>query len=423
MGGRHGQRSGEPGWEAWPAPLYVIVPLAGLTLIALIVLWPAPVPTSGQAAPGMERVTGTIAEITSTPCPEAPAVEGAPAGGQETDPGECGRAQVELTGGSAAGESVTTDLPTGPGPHGYDPGDRVVLMSMPAAPGGPEAAAAPAYQIVDHDRSTPLAVWGVAFALAVIAFGRWRGVMSLIGLAVTFVLLLMFIIPAILAGQPPLLVAVVGSTAIMLVVLYLTHGFALSTSMAVIGTLSSLCLTGLLSLAAIGMTELNGITDESSFYLDMSHQINTQGLLLASIIIGSLGVLDDVTVTQAATVTELARANPSYGFRRLYQAASRVGRAHIASVINTIILAYAGASLPLLLLINVSAQPLGEVLANPVFGQEIVRAVAGTLGLIAAVPITTALTALAVTRSAAAASGRDRAAEAPAVAAADAGTP
>src|SRR5690606_38126445 len=115
---------------------------------------------------------------------------------------------------------------------------------------------------------------------------------------------------------------------------------------------------------------------------------------LASIIIGSLSVLDDVTVTQAATVAELARANPSSGFGRLYRAAGRIGRAHIASVINTIVLAYAGASLPLLLLINIGGQPIDEVVTNPLFAQEIVRAVVGTLGLIAAVPVTTALAAL-----------------------------
>ncbi|WP_428834769.1 YibE/F family protein [Nonomuraea roseola] len=130
----------------------------------------------------------------------------------------------------------------------------------------------------------------------------------------------------------------------------------------------------------------------------MSYRIDAQGLLLASILIGSLGVLDDVTVTQAVTVTELAHANPSYGFLQLYRAAGRVGRAHIASVINTIILAYSGASLPLLLLISVAKQPLGEVLTNPLIAQEIVRSVVGTLGLIAAVPLTTALTALVSSR-------------------------
>jgi uncharacterized membrane protein len=212
------------------------------------------------------------------------------------------------------------------------------------------------------------------------------------------VLLLTFVIPGILEGKPPMLVAIVGAAAIMLTVLYLTHGFTLATSMALLGTLASLVITGALSYAAIGLARLNGITDDSSFTLDMSLSIDTQGLLLASIIIGALGVLDDVTVTQSVTVAELAAANPSYGFRRLYRAGSRVGRAHIASVINTIILAYAGASLPLLLLFSIGEQPLGEVLTTPVLAQEIARSVVGTLGLIAAVPITTALAALVTAR-------------------------
>ncbi|GII32880.1 hypothetical protein Pmi06nite_63220 [Planotetraspora mira] len=165
-----------------------------------------------------------------------------------------------------------------------------------------------------------------------------------------------------------------------------------------VGTLTSLSLTGLLSAVAIDAVHLRGVTDDSSFLLDMSYSINTQGLLLAGIIIGALGVLDDVTVTQAVTVEELAVANPGYTFRQLYRAAGRVGRAHIASVINTIILAYSGAALPLLLLFSIGDQDLGDVLRNPVLAQEIVRAVVGTLGLIAAVPITTALAALAATR-------------------------
>ena len=226
-----------------------------------------------------------------------------------------------------------------------------------------------------------------------------RGLTALAGLAVTFAVLLFFIVPAILAGEQPLLVAIVGSAAIMLAVLYLTHGVNTATSVAVLGTLASLALTALLSATAVGTMYLSGATDEQANYVNIVHHVNLQGLLLAGILIGSLGVLDDVTVTQAATVTELARANPSYRFGQLYRAATRVGRAHIASVINTIILAYAGASLPLLILITESSQPLGQTLSNQLVAQELVRSAVGTLGLIAAVPITTALAALTSSRS------------------------
>lgn len=389
------------------AVLAVIIPLAVATLIALVVMWPAdpePAPSGTQ----LTRVTGTIVRIDRKPCP--PAVQpgtggegtdaaGAPAAPQEpapppTDPRKCGDAVVDLTSGSAAKSTITTALPSGPGARVFAKGDKVILVQSPGAELNPE------YLLSDHDRSNAMWLVAAAFALAVIAFGRWRGLTALAGLAVTFALLLWFLIPAILGGAPPLAAAIVCASAIMLAVLYLTHGFSVRTSIAVMGTLASLILTGLLAIVAIGLTHLTGIIDDNSLILDLGYRLNAQGLLLASIIIGSLGVLDDVTVTQVATVTEVARADPACGFRSLYRAAGRVGRAHIASVINTIVLAYAGASLPLLLLFTISSQPLGDVLTNPVVAQEIVRSVAGTLGLIAAVPITTALAALVATRSA-----------------------
>ncbi|GLW09459.1 hypothetical protein Misp01_45880 [Microtetraspora sp. NBRC 13810] len=400
MGAGHAHGPTPPaGRRAVWAAAAVIVPLAVATVAALVWMWPPGLAAPAPSAAGLERVTGTITSVDLKPCPQEPPLEGVPQAAQppEPDPATCGDAEVLLSSGRNSGIHVTTGLPSGPGAPRFAEGDDVVLLHMPAS-----ELDAPPYQLSDHDRSTPLWWFVAAFALAVVAFGRWRGVTALVGLAVTFVLLLMFVIPAILAGEPPLPVAIAGAAAIMLAVLYLTHGFSLTTSTAVVGTLVSLSLTGVLAYAAIGVARLNGITDDSSFYLDLSYDINTQGLLLASVIIGSLGVLDDVTVTQAVTVAELARANPSYGFAKLYRAAARVGRAHIASVINTIILAYSGASLPLLLIISVGGRPIEEILASPVLAQEIMRSVVGTLGLISAVPITTALAALVSARGAAA---------------------
>ncbi|MFG1944375.1 YibE/F family protein [Nonomuraea sp. NPDC048826] len=371
------------------ATLAVLLPLAVVTLAALVWLWPDARREAAPEQAGFQRVGGTITAITLTPCGETE--PGAP----KPHPATCGEATITVGEGRDLGSEVTVPLPSGPGSQRFAAGDDVVLLHNPEAEEG-----MPAYQLSDHDRSAPLLLLGAAFALAVIAFGRWRGVTALAGLAITFVLLLTFVIPGILAGEPPMLVAIVGASAIMLSVLFLTHGFTLATSMAVLGTLASLAVTGVLSYAVIGIAELSGITDDSSFTLDMSMSIDTQGLLLASIMIGALGVLDDVTVTQSVTVSELAAANPSYGFRRLYRAGSRIGRAHIASVINTIILAYAGASLPLLLLFSIGEQPLGEVLTTPVIAQEVARSVVGTLGLISAVPITTALAALVTSRHA-----------------------
>ncbi|MCW2832055.1 MAG: YibE/F family protein [Nocardioides sp.] len=359
--------------------LVVIAPIVVLTLVGLVWLWPSAdaVPVPEQQA--MTQYTGTITDVDRQECPEQ----------LPDEVNGCGSAQVRMTGAPASDEETEVPLPNGTGAPEVDVGDEVVLISTSSPDGD-------VYSIVDHQRSTGLWVLSAAFALALVAFGRWRGLTALAGLGVTFALLLFFVVPAILDGEPPLLVAIVGSSAIMLTVLYLTHGFALPTTVAVLGTLAALTLTGLLSAATVAALHLTGVTDDLSASVGMSQGINTEGLLLAGIVIGSLGVLDDVTVTQAATVSELARANPSYRFIELYAAASRVGRSHIASVVNTIVLAYAGSSLPLLILIVANNDSLGGVVTDQIVAQEIVRSVVATLGLIAAVPLTTALAALAL---------------------------
>lgn len=375
--------------RAWRPALIVIIPVALLTLAAMVWLWP---PKSRATTDASQYVTGTVTSVLHASCPK-PTAGGELPPGQTAGQTDCGSVLVRLTSGPEDGEQIAVDVPSGPGAPKVTDGDDVTLLYLPDTPFGDP------YQIADHQRGRQLWVMGAAFVLAVIAFGRWRGLTALAGLAVTFAVLLFFVVPAILAGESPLLVAVVGSAAIMLAVLYLTHGVNTATSVAVLGTLASLALTALLSAAAVSAMQLTGAADEQANYVNIVHHVNLQGLLLAGILIGSLGVLDDVTVTQAATVTELARANPSYRFGQLYRAATRVGRAHIASVINTIILAYAGASLPLLILITESSQPLGQTLTNQLVAQELVRSAVGTLGLIAAVPITTALAALTSSRS------------------------
>jgi uncharacterized membrane protein len=298
---------------------------------------------------------------------------------------------VRVTEGAGAGQEVTTPLPQGPGAPEVVEGDEVQLIRSSTPEGD-------TWSIVDHQRESGLWVLAAAFALAVIAFGRWRGVTALVGLAVTFTLLLFFVVPAILAGEPPLLVAIVGSSAIILAVLYLTHGFSVWTTVAVVGTLASLALTGLLSALAVGSLELTGFTDDLSTSVGTTYGVDMRGLLLAGIVIGSVGVLDDVTVTQAATVGEIARADPGYGVRDLYRAGARVGRAHVASVINTIVLAYAGSSLPLVILVVANNDSFGQVVTDQIIAQEVVRSAVATLGLVAAVPITTALAAMVAPR-------------------------
>ncbi|WP_432479480.1 YibE/F family protein [Nocardioides sp. GXQ0305] len=380
--GAHAKHAAAESTSMRRTALAVIVPIAVLTLVGMVWLWPSqgvPAPGSSGSAP---QVDGEVLALQRETC-------------EEELPDEvngCGTARVRVTSGADEGAEAVVPLPNGPGAPLIAAGDEVVLIES-SSPDGTT------YSVVDHQRATELWVLLGAFALALVAFGRWRGVSALAGLAVTFAILLFFVVPAILAGEPPLLVAIVGAAAITLTVLYLTHGFASSTTIAVLGTLLSLALTGVLSAVAVSALHLTGITDDISTSVNVSYTVNMQGLLLAGIVIGSLGVLDDVTVTQAATVTELGRANPGYGVVELYRAATRVGRSHIASVVNTIILAYAGSSLPLLILIVANEDSLGMVLTDQIIAQEIVRSVVATLGLVAAVPITTGLAAVTVRRA------------------------
>jgi uncharacterized membrane protein len=356
----------------------VLVPAALATLIAMLLLWPARAHLPAASGNDGQRATGTVVAVTEQSCPEA--TTGAQA---------CGSATVRVQQGPGAGSQAVVDLPRGPGAPQLRVGDAVVLLYFPGAvPGGG------AYTVVDHQRGTPL-TWLIALTMAVIvAFGRWRGLTSLAGLGFTFAVLVLFIVPAILNGSPPLLVAVVGSAAIMFAALYLTHGVNVHTSVAVAGTLASLVLTGVLGVVFTAALHLSGVaTDDDSYLASVQGSIDMRGLLLAGVVIGALGVLDDVTVTQAATVAEMATAGPTTRWR-LYQAAGRVGRAHVASAVNTIVLAYAGTSLPLLLLFATGSQPVSQVLTGEVLAQEILRSAVGTIGLVASVPITTALAAL-----------------------------
>src|SRR5690606_5150617 len=213
----------------------------------------------------------------------------------------------------------------------------------------------------------------------------------------SFAVLSVFILPAILQGSNPLLVAVVGGSAIMLATLYMCHGLSARTSVAVLGTLVSLLLIGVLGSLFIDWAHLTGNTDDQTGLVHgLFPGIGIQGLLLAGVLIGSLGVLDDVTVTQTSAVWELKEADPRAGWRKLYSAAMRIGRDHIASVVNTLVLAYAGAALPLLLLFSIAHGGVATVATSEVVAEEIVRTLVGSIGLVASVPVTTLLAALVV---------------------------
>jgi uncharacterized membrane protein len=227
-----------------------------------------------------------------------------------------------------------------------------------------------------------------------VILGRLRGLAALVGLGISVVILLTFVIPAILGGTSPVLVASIGAGAIAFIVLYLAHGFTGQTTVAVLGTLTGIGLTLMLSLIWTPFAKLSGLASESALIVQaVGVEIDLGGLLLAGIVIGALGAIDDVAITQTSAIWEIGAADRELDRRELFRAGMRVGRDHVGSIVNTLALAYAGASLPLLILFQLSRQPLGQLIGSEIVATEIVRTLVGSIGLVAAMPVTTWLAA------------------------------
>ncbi|MFI0964368.1 YibE/F family protein [Streptomyces sp. NPDC021080] len=379
----------------------VLIPFAAAVAVGLVVLWPGGAPAHERTGVGFDRQTqqATVTKIDQVDCKSVNAssgsatAAGSAAGGSSArrgTTGECKKATVRIDTGKDKGRTFTEIVQPDQSRQLHQ-SEKVVVAYEPSAPKDLQ------YSVTDANRKLPLTLLSVIFAVVVVVIGRMRGVMALVALAISFLILNFFILPAILQGSNPLLVAVVGSSAIMLIALYMCHGLSARTSVAVVGTLLSLVLIGLLGSVFIDWAVLTGNTDDSTGLIHgLYPSIDMSGLLLAGVIIGSLGVLDDVTVTQTSAVWELHEANPTMGRRGLYRAGIRIGRDHIASVVNTLVLAYAGAALPLLLLFSIAQSSVGTVANSELVAEEIVRTLVGSIGLVAAVPVTTALAALVV---------------------------
>ncbi|MFE4826139.1 YibE/F family protein [Streptomyces sp. NPDC056672] len=388
----------------------VLIPFATAVVVGLAVLWPGGTPTHERTGVGFDRQTvqGQVVQIERVDCKDVNAAQ-IPSTGDLSKPqgreaeraenGDCAKATIELTSGKEKGHTFI-EIVQPDAPRQFHVKQGVVVAYAPDAPRDLQ------YSVTDVNRTFPMALLAGIFALAVVVVGRLRGVMALVALAVSFAVLTLFILPAILQGSNPLVVAVVGASAIMLLALYMCHGLTARTSVAVLGTLISLLLIGLLGSLFIGWASLTGNTDDNTGLIHgLYPEIDMSGLLLAGVIIGSLGVLDDVTVTQTSAVWELHQADPSMGPRALYRAGIRIGRDHIASVVNTLVLAYAGAALPLLLLFSIAQSGVGTVANSELVAEEIVRTLVGSIGLVASVPVTTALAALVVSADRAGAKG------------------
>jgi uncharacterized membrane protein len=363
----------------------LLLPFALASVIGVILLYPFGGTPQGKGTQ-QEPVSGEVTAVSKGSCEDGVQVGSAD--------GPCMLISVKMSDGAASGKEITTRAPIEPSSPRFAVGDKVVMAYSGADPANGDS-----YKVVDFQRGMPLAVLAGLFALAILVLGRYQGVAALAALGLSFVVLLMFVLPAILAGENPLLVAVAGAGLIMFVALYLTHGLSARTSTAVLGTMISLVLIGGLGALFTALTKLTGLDEDTGLLLGtLGTSLDTRGLLLAGLIIGALGVLDDVTVTQASVVWELRRANPLLSWRELYAAGLRIGRDHVSSAVNTLAMAYAGAALPILLYSYLSDAGLGTILGSQSIAQEIVRTLVGSIGLIACVPVTTLVAALVASR-------------------------
>jgi uncharacterized membrane protein len=355
-----------------------------VTVVGLLVWRPSegvglPEGVAGQG----ERVTATVSGSAEVAC------AGTDIAGEAL---VCEEVQLEITSGANDGGTGTFEIYPQPGAPDFDRGDRIVVTEF-ELPGGEVS-----YTFADYQRSSPLLWLTALFLVAVVALGRFQGLRALGGLVVSGIVLLAFTFPALLDGQPPLGVALVSSVVIALAALYLSHGVNDTTTVALLGTLGALALTGGLAALFTRAAQITGLASEDQIFLLVSAEgVDVRGLVLAGIVLGSLGVLDDVTVTQVSAVARLREANPSYGLAELYRNGVRIGRDHIASVVNTLVLAYAGAALPLLLFYSNVGIGFSESVTSEIVAVEVIRTLVGSIGLVAAVPLTTMLAAVVVT--------------------------
>ena len=363
----------------------VVATLVVAALAGMAIWWPRGDPDIDEEALGYaDRVNATVASADVGPCSFDP----------ESD---CNAVSARITSGPDQGEFANLESPTDAGTavSKLRTGDDIVLNDA-----GPETPADGRYSFADVQRGLPLVILAVVFGVAVVALGRLRGLLALAGIGVTMGVLLAFVFPALLRGASPLGVALTGAIVIAVGTIYLAHGVSDRTTVALLGTMASLLLTAALAGAFGAAADLSGLASEDSLnLLAFAPELDFRGLLLAATIIGTLGVLDDVTVTQVSAVWELHRSNPRAGARELYSAGIRIGRAHIASTVNTLVLAYTAAALPMLLLFTQSGLALGEVLTSETIAVEIVQTLVGSVGLVASVPLTTALASWVVTLS------------------------
>lgn len=271
----------------------------------------------------------------------------------------------------------------------FEPGEHIVLAQTVTPEGQVQ------WSAVDHVRRPSLLLLFVLFVVAVLAINRVKGLMALLSMAVSFAVLFLLILPLILAGYSPILSALLGALFILPASFYLSHGMNKKTTIAAVGTFISLVFTGVLAAIFTQVANITGFASEEAAFLFTGGReaINFKGLVLAGIMIALMGVLDDVCITQSSVAEQLKKNNPKIGFKKLFHSTMEVGKDHVASVVNTLVLVYTGASLPLLLLFMDSSQSIAQILNYELVAEEVVRTLVGSIGIVLAVPITTLLAA------------------------------
>lgn len=361
----------------WPHAIVLL--LVVTVIVGGAVLWPSSTTIEGQQ-PAAEAERAEVVGERGIAC-RAPSAR------------DCHRLDLRVLTGPEKG--TRTFLRIGDSlsdPH-VDVGDelRVVKNEIPE---GALVAGIDPYTFSDFERRIPLVWLALIFVVVVLLVGRSRGARALVGLAGSLAVVFGFIVPAILDGEPPAAVALVGALAIMLVTVVVTHGVGPKSVAAILGTTASLMVTVALGAFFVQLAHLTGLSsDASTLLLAGREDLSLEGIILAGLVIGALGVLDDVTVSQASTVLALRRANAKLSARQLYRRGLAVGQDHASATVNTLVLAYVGAALPVLLIFNGSGASVGDSVNSELVAEEIVAMLAGSVGLMTAVPLTTALAA------------------------------
>jgi uncharacterized membrane protein len=375
--------------------LLLLVPVGLATIVGLVALWPDGTPSRAQQVaqtylpPGMTYPDGRVVSVEPFEC-----------GTDAAHPATCANAVVEVQDGEGAGDFQQIEIQADVYASGIEKGDTLVLTRDGGAERGAD------YGFFDYERSAPIVTLAIAFAVVVGLVARLRGLASLLGLAFAFAILLTFVLPGLLADESPILVSLVGSAAIMFVVLYLAHGFSARTTTALVGTLFGLGMVAVLGAVGVSAARLTGLTTEDTTMLQgYDPTLNFSGFVLAGVVVAGLGVLNDVTITQASAIWQLHDASPEMTWRQLFDRGMAIGRDHIASTVYTIVFAYAGAALPLLLLFELYSMPFWTALTSSAVAEEVIRTAVGAIALVLAVPVTTAVGAFFV-KAASAEAGR-----------------